>query len=65
MLDYVSAAERLPPNGERVLTIAVFEDGDYTWCAARLTVYGWRDDQSKPVRRVTYWARVVSPDEMR
>lgn len=65
MHDYVSAAESLPLKGERVLTVTVFDDGEYTWCAARLTVYGWRDDNSKPVHRVTYWTRIVSPDETR
>ena len=63
MNEYVRVSDVLPQKGERVLTISCFGDGDYSWSAARLTVYGWRDDQSKPVIGVTHWKRVVSPAE--
>lgn len=36
---------------------------DMGWRAARLTIYGWRDDFSKPVHGVTHWSEVVAPGE--
>lgn len=62
MKEYICVSDSLPPAGQRVLTVSVFGD-DYSWCPGKLTIYGWRDDHSKPIRGVTHWTHVVSPGE--
>lgn len=58
-LEWYRVEDAVPAKGERVL-VASGEN----WTPGRLTNYGWRDDQSKPIHFVTRWSYVtVAADE--